>query len=242
MGECAMKRTICLLLALTLLCGLTACAKTAPLTRLFGLTVCTKTAPEESQIVLQPQQTADTAPEAPVQTDAPEEQTEPEAPAQEETVFPMLTGSMFGLTGRDAVLFDAAVAQKYPREDTTIVIPSLRVYGSFEENGKTVVICDLHYDFYWDYTQENWAWNTGGMTSFARAELETQNGAEVCTGFEILPDGEGTSYWIREKCGALAMRNENGAWVLPEAKGDWFPAGENLLQTYLDALAAPWKK
>ena len=58
MGECAMKRTICLLLALTLLCGLTACAKTAPLTRLFGLTVCTKTAPEESQIVLQPQQTA----------------------------------------------------------------------------------------------------------------------------------------------------------------------------------------
>lgn len=54
MGECAMKRTICLLLALTLLCGLTACAKTAPLTRLFGLTVCTKTAPEESQIVLQP--------------------------------------------------------------------------------------------------------------------------------------------------------------------------------------------
>ena len=38
------------------------------------------------------------------------------------------------------------------------------------------------------------------------------------------------------------MRNENGAWVLPEAKGDWFPAGENLLQTYLDALAVPWKE
>ena len=222
-----MKRTICLLLALTLLCGLTA---------------CTKTAPEESQIVLQPQQTAEAAPEAPPQTDAPEAQAQPEASAQEETAFPMPTGSMFGLTGRGAVLFDAAVAQKYPREDTTIVIPSLRVYGSFEENGKTVVICDLHYDFYWDYTQENWAWNAGGMTSFARAELETQNGAEVCTGFEILPDGEGTSYWIREKCGALAMRNENGAWVLPEAKGDWFPAGENLLQMYLDALEAPWKK
>lgn len=242
MGECAMKRTICLLLALTLLCGLTACAKTAPLTRLFGLTVCTKTAPEESQIVLQPQQTADTAPEAPVQTDAPEAQAEPEAPAQEETAFPMPTGSMFGLMGRDAVLFDAAVAQKYLREDTTIVIPSLRVYGSFEEGSRTVVICDLHYDFYWDYTGADWEWNAGGMTSYARAEMETQNGAEVCTGFEILPDGEGTSYWIREKCGTLAMRNENGAWVLPEAKGDWFPAGKNLLQTYLDALAVPWKK
>lgn len=159
-----MKRTICLLLALTLLCGLTACAKTTPLLRLFGLTVCTKTAPEELQIVLQPQQTADTVPEAPVQTDAPEEQTEPEAPAQEETAFPMPTGSMFGLMGRQAVLFDAAVTQKYPREDTTIVIPSLRVYGSFEENGKTVVICDLHYDFYWDYTGADWEWNAGGMT------------------------------------------------------------------------------
>ena len=143
---------------------------------------------------------------------------------------------MFGLMGRQAVLFDAAVAQKYPREDTTIVIPSLRVYGSFEEGSRTVVICDLHYDFYWDYTGDDWEWNAGGMTSYARAELETQNGAEVCTGFEILPDGEGTSYWIREKCGALAMRNENGAWVLPEAKGDWFPAGENLLRTYLEAL------
>ena len=53
-----MKRTICLLLALTLLCGLTACAKTTPLPRLFGLTICTKTAPEESQIVLQPQQSS----------------------------------------------------------------------------------------------------------------------------------------------------------------------------------------
>lgn len=132
---------------------------------------------------------------------------------------------MFGLTGRDAVLFDAAVAQKYPREDTTIVIPSLRVYGSFEENGKTVVICDLHYDFYWDYTQENWAWNTGGMTSFARAELETQNGAEVCTGFEILPDGEGTSYWIHDNCGPLAAQNADGNWVLPEAGRRVVPGG-----------------
>lgn len=227
-----MKRTICLLLALTLLCGLTACAKTAPLPRLFGLTICTKTAPEESQIVLQPQQTA----EAPLQTDAPEEQIAPEAPAQEKNAFPMPTASMFGLTGRDAVLFDAAAAQKYPREDTTLVIPSLREYGSFEENGKTVVICDLHYDFYWDYTQENWAWNAGGMTSFARVELEMQNGAEVCTGFKILPDGEGTSYWIHDNCGPLAAQNADGNWVLPEAAGEWFPAGENLLRTYLEAL------
>ena len=233
-----MKRTICLLLALTLLCGLTACAKTAPLPRLFGLTACTKTAPEESQIVLQPQQTAEAAPEAPVKADAPEEQAEPEAPAEEDA-FPMPEASMFGLTGRDALLFDAAVAQKYPREDTTIVIPSLRVYGSFEENGRTVVICDLHYDFYWDYTETGWEWNAGGMTSYARAELETQNGAEVCTGFEILPDGEGTSYWIHDNCGPLAAQNADGNWVLPEAAGEWFPAGENLLQTYLDA---PWKK
>ena len=84
--------------------------------------------------------------------------------------------------------------------------------------------------------------NLAGMEILLALNDEMCIRDRVCTGFEILPDGEGTSYWIREKCGALAMRNENGAWVLPEAKGDWFPAGENLLQTYLDALAAPWKK
>ena len=153
------------------------------------------------------------------------------------TSLPIPASSMFGLTGREAVLFDAAVAQRYPRDDNDIVLPSLREYGSFEENGKTVVICDLHYDFYYDYTGPDWEWNGGAMNTYLRAELETQDGAEVCTGFEIFPGGS-PSDWISGECGPLAMQNADGAWVLPEAAGDWFPTVENPFQQYLEVIAS----
>ena len=153
------------------------------------------------------------------------------------TSLPIPASSMFGLTGREAVLFDAAVAQRYPRDDNDIVLPSLREYGSFEENGKTVVICDLHYDFYYDYTGPDWEWNGGAMNTYLRAELETQDGAEVCTGFEIFPGGS-PSDWISGECGPLATQNADGAWVLPEAAGDWFPAVENPFQQYLEVIAS----
>lgn len=171
---------------------------------------------------------------------SPEQSTvqEEQVPTTEpQSTLPIPASSMFGLTGREAVLFDAAVAQRYPRDDNDIVLPSLREYGSFEENGKTVVICDLHYDFYYDYTGPDWEWNGGAMNTYLRAELETQDGAEVCTGFEIFPDGS-PSDWISGECGPLAMQNADGAWVLPEAAGDWFPAVENPFQQYLEVIAS----
>ena len=171
---------------------------------------------------------------------SPEQSTvqEEQVPTTEpQSTLPIPASSMFGLTGREAVLFDAAVAQRYPRSDNDIVLPSLREYGSFEENGKTVVICDLHYDFYYDYTGPDWEWNGGAMNTYLRAELETQDGAEVCTGFEIFPGGS-PSDWISGECGPLAMQNADGAWVLPEAAGDWFPAVENPFQQYLEVIAS----
>ena len=149
--------------------------------------------------------------------------------------LPTPASSMFGLTGREAVLFDAAVAQRYPRSDNDIVLPSLREYGSFEENGKTVVICDLHYDFYYDYTGPDWEWNGGGATTVARFELDAPG--NVCTGFAEYPSGS-LSDWIRDFCGPLAVQNADGAWGLPEASGDWFPADMNLLQQYLEVIAS----
>ena len=63
-----------------------------------------------------------------------------EEQTQERPALPVPSASMFSLTGREAVLYDAAVAQRYPRSDNDIVLPSLCVYGSFAEDGKTVVI------------------------------------------------------------------------------------------------------
>lgn len=161
---------------------------------------------------------------------------EPQVPTAETlSTLPIPTSSMFDLTGREAVLFDAAVAQRYPRSDNDIVLPSLREYGSFEENGKTVVICDLHYDFYYDYTGPDWEWNGGGATTVARFELDAPG--NVCTGFAEYPSGS-LSDWIRDFCGPLAVQNADGAWGLPEASGDWFPADMNLLQQYLEVIAS----
>lgn len=161
---------------------------------------------------------------------------EPQVPTAETlSTLPIPTSSMFGLTGREAVLFDAAVAQRYPRSDNDIVLPSLREYGSFEENGKTVVICYLHYDFYYDYTGPDWEWNGGGATTVARFELDAPG--NVCTGFAEYPSGS-LSDWIRDFCGPLAVQNADGAWGLPEASGDWFPADMNLLQQYLEVIAS----
>ena len=169
---------------------------------------------------------------------SPEQSTvqEEQVPTTEpQSTLPTPASSMFGLTGREAVLFDAAVAQRYPLSDNDIVLPSLREYGSFEENGKTVVICDLHYDFYYDYTGPDWEWNGGGATTVARFELDAPG--NVCTGFAEYPSGS-LSDWIRDFCGPLAVQNADGAWGLPEASGDWFPADMNLLQQYLEVIAS----
>lgn len=169
---------------------------------------------------------------------SPEQSTvqEEQVPTTEpQSTLPIPASSMFGLTGREAVLFDAAVAQRYPRSDNDIVLPSLREYGSFEENGKTVVICYLHYDFYYDYTGPDWEWNGGGSTTVARFELDAPG--NICTGFAEYPSGS-LSDWIRDFCGPLAVQNADGAWGLPEASGDWFPADMNLLQQYLEVIAS----
>lgn len=214
---------LCVILALLLIVSAAGCSITE-LTRQKSGEI---TLPEETPIMEEPTDTPEPA-------DTPIEQEEPIQEPQTQ-MLPTPASSMFGLTGREAVLFDAAVAQRYPRDDNDIVLPSLLEYGSFEENGKTVVICDLHYDFYYDYTGPDWEWNGGGATTVARFELDAPG--NVCTGFAEYPSGN-LSDWIRDFCGPLAVQNADGAWVLPEAAGDWFPAVENPFQQYLEVIAS----
>ena len=214
---------LCVILALLLIISAAGCSLTE-LTRQKSGEI---TLPEETPVMEEPTDTPEPA-------DTPIEQEEPIQEPQTQ-MLPTPASSMFGLTGREAVLFDAAAAQRYPRDDNDIVLPSLREYGSFEENGKTVVICDLHYDFYYDYTGPDWEWNGGGATTVARFELDAPG--NVCTGFAAYPSGN-LSDWIRDFCGPLAVQNADGAWVLPEASGDWFPADMNLFQQYLEVIAS----
>ena len=214
---------LCAILALLLVMSAAGCS----LTELTRQKLGEITLPEETPVMEEPTDTPEPA-------DRPIEQEEPIQEPQTQ-MLPTPTSSMFGLTGREAVLFDAAVAQRYPRDDNDIVLPSLREYGSFEENGKTVVICYLHYDFYYDYTGPDWEWNGGGSTTVARFELDAPG--NICTGFAEYPSGS-LSDWIRDFCGPLAVQNADGAWVLPETSGDWFPAVENPLQQYLEVITS----
>ena len=214
---------LCAILALLLVISAAGCSLTE-LTRQKSAEI---TLPEETPVMEEPTDTPEPA-------DTPIEQEEPIQEPQTQ-MLPTPTSSMFGLTGREAVLFDAAVAQRYPRDDNDIVLPSLLEYGSFEENGKTVVICYLHYDFYYDYTGPDWEWNGGGSTTVARFELDAPG--NICTGFAEYPSGS-LSDWIRDFCGPLAVQNADGAWVLPETSGDWFPAVENPFQQYLEVIAS----
>lgn len=214
---------LCVILALLLIVSAAGCSITELTQQKSGEI----TLPEEAPVTAEPIDTLEPA-------DTLIEQEEPVQEPQMQTL-PIPASSMFGLTGREAVLFDAAVAQRYPRDDNDIVLPSLLEYGSFEENGKTVVICYLHYDFYYDYTGPDWEWNGGGSTTVARFELDAPG--NVCTGFAEYPSGN-LSDWIRDFCGPLAVQNADGAWVLPEAAGDWFPAVENPFQQYLEVIAS----
>lgn len=214
---------LCVILALLLIVSAAGCSITE-LTRQKSGEI---TLPEETPVMEEPTDTPEPA-------DTPIEQEEPIQEPQTQ-MLPTPASSMFGLTGREAVLFDAAVAQRYPRDDNDIVLPSLLEYGSFEENGKTVVICYLHYDFYYDYTGPDWEWNGGGSTTVARFELDAPG--NICTGFAEYPSGS-LSDWIRDFCGPLAVQNADGAWVLPETSGDWFPTVENPFQQYLEVIAS----
>lgn len=214
---------LCAILALLLVMSAAGCSITE-LTRQKSAEI---TLPEETPVMEEPT-------DPPEPADTPIEQEEPIQEPQTQ-MLPTPTSSMFGLTGREAVLFDAAVAQRYPRDDNDIVLPSLLEYGSFEENGKTVVICYLHYDFYYDYTGPDWEWNGGGSTTVARFELDAPG--NICTGFAEYPSGS-LSDWIRDFCGPLAVQNADGAWVLPETSGDWFPTVENPFQQYLEVIAS----
>lgn len=214
---------LCVILALLLIISAAGCS----ITELTRQKTGEITLPKETPVMEEPTDTPEPA-------DTPIEQEEPIQEPQTQ-MLPIPASSMFGLTGREAVLFDAAVAQRYPRDDNDIVLPSLLEYGSFEENGKTVVICYLHYDFYYDYTGPDWEWNGGGSTTVARFELDAPG--NICTGFAEYPSGS-LSDWIRDFCGPLAVQNADGAWVLPEASGDWFPADMNLFQQYLEAIAS----
>ena len=96
---------LCAILALLLIVSAAGCS----ITELTRQKTGEITLPKETPVMEEPTDTPEPA-------DTPIEQEEPIQEPQTQ-MLPIPASSMFGLTGREAVLFDAAVAQRYPRDD-----------------------------------------------------------------------------------------------------------------------------
>ena len=118
-------------------------------------------------------------------------------------IFPNPRSEQFELSERDAVLFDAAVAARNRTPNADICIPEIGIYGTYEEAGKTVIVCHVCYHFYYGCDGTEHYTDSGAMQTPAKAVLDESDGRLHCVSFELVPDGAGTSVWVKAFCGPL---------------------------------------
>ena len=123
--------------------------------------------------------------------------------------FPVPTGAAFGLTGEDAVLYDAVANYLCPDViGSDLLLPSLAVYGSYDAgNGAKSYVCELLRFYYYGLDIKNTdnlpESQVGASGSIAR--ITVKDG--VCTDIAETEDGataSGRAAKIRELCGSLS--------------------------------------
>ena len=163
-------------------------------------------------------------------------------PAQSEDtsalIFPNPRSEQFELSERDAVLFDAAVAARDRTPNADICIPEIGIYGTYEEAGKTVIVCHVCYHFYYGCDGTEHYTDSGAMQTPAKAVLERSDGTLHCVSFELVPDGAGTSVWANEFCGPLT--DLASYFLSPEQDEEWplestMPSPEQLFHEYMES-------
>ena len=153
-------------------------------------------------------------------------------------IFPNPRSEQFELSERDAVLFDAAVAARNRTPNADICIPEIGIYGTYEEAGKTVIVCHVCYHFYYGCDGTEHYTDSGAMQTPAKAVLERSDGTLHCVSFELAPDGAGTSVWANEFCGPLT--GLASYFLSPEQDEGWplestMPSPEQLFHEYVES-------
>ena len=163
-----------------------------------------------------------------------------EADQDEDTltlIFPNPRSAQFELSERGAVLFDAAVAARDRTPNADICIPEIGIYGTYDESGKTVIVCHVCYHFYYGCDGTEHYTDSGAMQAPAKAVLEGSDGTLRCVSFELAPDGAGTSVWANEFCGPLT--DLASYFLSPEQDEEWplehtMPSPEQLFRAYIE--------
>lgn len=158
--------------------------------------------------------------------------------------FPVPTGEVFGLTGRDAQLYTAAARKKaaemLPRlgsRSTDLMLPTISVYGEYPgENGETHYVCgygeQYDYDLGADPSQLK-SDSRGGGGGIARLTLSADG---VLTEVLETQDGMDNTPRVQEICGPLSDLADqlNRADGNPESRPLNPVDADEALQAYLD--------
>lgn len=119
----------------------------------------------------------------------------------------MPTAEDFGLTGDEAVIYNAAVQYYFPAAGYPhLLLPSIGIYASHtNENGKRSYICVLkgcdYYDLGWS-TPENPSYNYGGGFQYVCFTIsEDEVGVAYCSDILMSCDGEDWAQSVREVFG-----------------------------------------
>lgn len=154
----------------------------------------------------------------------------------ETMILPNPWAEQFDLSEQDAVLFDAAVAALNRTPDGDLCIPVVGIYGTYPVENGTVAVCSVQYHYYYGYSDPGSVMDEGGMHYVAKALLQTgENGALVCTSFELSHDG-GSAYWVDDFCGPLTeLKKGFSQGKFPDAVIT-MPSAEELAAVYFRDL------
>ena len=161
--------------------------------------------------------------------------------------LPLPTAEQMGLAGEAAELFDALQAQYADPEQipvrthlNDVMIPSFTIWGSYEEDGDTVLVCSVNEGFYYTVQLDGSCdgWGGGGSPTAFRGRYD-EDGTFQVTEIISAADGEGYAASIRRLCGPL---EELADWLLdgegeqPEPIWDEMPDQNEMMRIYLADL------
>lgn len=151
-------------------------------------------------------------------------------------VYPNPVAKSLGLSGQDAVLFDAAVNALSRESNGDICIPVVGIYGSYKTQNETVLLCSVQYHYFYGYSGIDRPLDEGSQHKAAKAIIqEAGNGEIICTSFELSPPG-GIVDWIDDFCGPLTDLKKH---FLEDAPWDiitTMPTANELLSRYIANL------
>lgn len=156
------------------------------------------------------------------------------------------TADMFGLTGERAAIFDCLVNDFWAQhpDANTLYLPRVTCYGTYEAAGRTVYVCRVQEDYYYELTLENRSVMPGAGSTFMCFHMGGSDaGTPVVDSWAQAQDGGGWGPSIRDLCGPLTdladyLLGVEGAETFTPV-WDELPSGPDMLRQYVALTGAP---